>query len=81
MCCPLKTSLHTCGAHANTCVCTEKNGKFKHATRILEVIMLQYSVKVRPMPGMWIQSIPVTTIQWGGMNIGRRGALPSKRQD
>ncbi len=74
-------SVLTSGAHANTCVCTEKNGKFKHATRIFEVIMLQYSEKVRPMPGMWIQSIPVTAIPWGGMNIGQRGALPSKRQD
>jgi hypothetical protein len=39
--------------------------------------MLQYPVKVRPMPGMWIQSIPVTAIPWGGMNIGQRGALLS----
>jgi hypothetical protein len=36
--------------------------------------MLQYPVKVRLMPGMWIQSIPVTAIP---MNIGQRGALLS----
>jgi hypothetical protein len=39
--------------------------------------MLQYPVKVRLMPGMWIQSIPVTAIPLGGMNIGQRGALLS----
>ena len=48
-------------------LCVQKNWKFKHATRILDVIMLQYPVKVRPMPGMWIQSIPVTAIPWGRM--------------
>jgi hypothetical protein len=34
------------------------------ATRILYVIMLDYPVnlKVRPMPGMWVQSAPVTAI-------------------
>ncbi len=35
-------------------LCVHQNWKFKHATRILDVIMLQYPVKVRPMPGMWI---------------------------
>ena len=35
-------------------LCVHKNWKFKHATRILDVIMLQYPVKVRPMLGMWI---------------------------
>jgi hypothetical protein len=43
----------------------------------LDVIMLQHPVKVRPMPGMWIQSIPVTAIPWGHMNIGQGGALLS----
>ena len=47
----------------------------KYATRILDVIIFQYTVKVRPMPGMWIQSKPVTAIPWGGLNIGQRGAL------
>jgi hypothetical protein len=36
-----------------------------------------YPVKVRPMPGTWTQSIPVTAIPWGRMNIGQRGALLS----
>jgi hypothetical protein len=63
------------GALANTCV--HQNWKFKHTTRILDVIMLQYPVKVRPMPGMWIQSMPVTGIPWGRMNMGRHGALLS----
>jgi hypothetical protein len=63
-------------------LCVHPNWKFKHATRVLDVIMLQYPVKVRPMPGIWIQSIPVTAIPWGGMNIGQRGALPSSiRED
>ena len=61
-------------------LCVHQNWKFKYATRILDVIMLQYPVKVRPMPGMWIQSIPVTAIPWGGMNIGQRGALLSSIQ-
>jgi hypothetical protein len=26
-----------------------------------------YPVKVRPMSGMWVQSVPVTTIPWGRM--------------
>ena len=29
---------------------------------ILDVIMLDYLVKVRPMPGMWVQLVPVTAI-------------------
>ena len=63
-------------------LCVHQNWKFKHATRILDVIMFQYPVKVRPMPGMWIQSIPVTVIPWGGMNIEQRGVLLSSiRQD
>ena len=44
--------------------------------------MLPYPVqKVRPMPGMWIQSIPVTAIPWGRMNTGQRGALLSSIQE
>ena len=63
-------------------LCVHQNWKFKHATRILDVIMFRYPVKVRPMPGMWIQSIPVTAIPWGGMNIEQRGVLLSSiRQD
>jgi hypothetical protein len=58
-------------------LCVHQNWKFKHATRILDVIMLQYPVKARPMPDMWIQSIPVTAIPWGGMNTGQCGALLS----
>ena len=50
-------------------LCVHQNSKFKHATGILDVIMLQYPVKVCPMPGMWIQSIPVTAIPWGCMNL------------
>jgi len=29
--------------------------------------MLDYPVKVRPMPGMWVQSVLVTAIPWGRM--------------
>jgi len=73
--------LFTLLVHTQTLVCAP-DWKFKHATHILDVIMLQYPVKVRPMPGMWIQSIPVTAIPWGGMNIGQHGALLSSiRQD
>lgn len=56
-------------------LCVHQNWKFKHATRILDVIMLQYPVKVRPMPGMYEQSVPVTAIPLGGLNIWQRGAL------
>jgi hypothetical protein len=31
--------------------------------------MLDYLVKVRPMPGMWVQLVPVTVIPWGRMKI------------
>ena len=63
-------------------LCVHQNWKFKYATRILDVIIFQYTVKVRPMPGMWIQSKPVTAIPWGGLNIGQRGALLSSiRED
>ena len=58
--------LFTLLVHSQTLVCAP-DWKFKHATRILDVIMLQYPVKVRPMPGMWIQSIPGTQPSRGGV--------------
>jgi hypothetical protein len=30
--------------------------------------MLKYPLKVCPIPGIWVQSVPVTAIPWGGMN-------------
>jgi hypothetical protein len=52
------------------------------ATRILDVIMLEYPLKVRPMPGIWVQSVPVTAIPWGGMNTEQRNTLQrSIRED
>ena len=73
--------LFTLLVHSQTLVCAP-DWKFKHATRILDVIMLPYPVqKVRPMPGMWIQSIPVIAIPWGRMNTGQRGALLSSIQE
>jgi hypothetical protein len=36
-------------------LCVSRNCQFKHATLILDVIMLDYPVKVRPMPVMWVQ--------------------------
>jgi hypothetical protein len=64
-------------------LCVHQNWKFKHATRILDVIMIQYPVIVRPInAGMLIQFIPVPVIPWRGMNIGQRGALLNNiRQD
>jgi hypothetical protein len=69
-------------------LCTRKNlrvprnWQFKHATRILDVIMLDYPVKVRPMPGMWVQSVPVTDIPWGRMKAEQRNlAIRSIRKD
>jgi hypothetical protein len=53
-------------------LCVSRNWQFKHATRIQDVIMLDYLVKVRPMPGMWVQSVPVTTIPWGRMKTEQR---------
>ena len=48
----------------------------------LDVIMLKYPLKMRPMPGMWVQSVPVTAIPWGGMNTEQRNTLQrSVRQD
>jgi hypothetical protein len=37
--------------------------------------MLEYPVKVRPMPGIWVQSVPVTAIRWGRMNTEQRDKL------
>jgi hypothetical protein len=37
--------------------------------------MLEYPLKVRPMPGIWVQSVPVTAIPWGGMNTEQRNTL------
>ena len=59
-------------------LCVHQNWKFKYATRILDLIMLQFPV--RPMPGLWVQSIPIVAIPlhpWGGMNSGQRDALLS----
>jgi hypothetical protein len=67
---PTVTSPHNRGAHARTCVCPGIG--FKHATRILDVIMLDYPVKVRPMSGMWVQSVPVTIIPSGRMKTEKR---------
>ena len=35
----------------------------------LTVTSLQTRGKVRPMPGIWVQSVPVTAIPWGGHQI------------
>jgi hypothetical protein len=43
-------------------LCVPRNWEFQHATRILDVIMLEYPLKVRLMPGIWVQSVPVTAI-------------------
>jgi len=45
------------------------------ATRILDVIMIDYPVKVRPMPGMWVQWVPVTAIPWGRMKTEQRNLV------
>ena len=42
---------------------------------ILDVIMLDYPVTVRPMPGMWVQSVPVTAIPWGRMKTEQRNVV------
>jgi len=63
-------------------LCVPRNWAFQHATRILDVIMLKYPLKVRPMPGIWVQSVPVTAIPWGGMNTEQRNTLQrSIRED
>jgi hypothetical protein len=43
-------------------------GSSRHVTRIQDVIMLEYPLKVRPMPGISVQSVPVIAIPWGCMN-------------
>ena len=58
-------------------LCVHQNWKLKYATRILDVMMLQYPVTVSPMPVLWVQSIPVAAIPWEGMNSGQRDALLS----
>jgi hypothetical protein len=47
------------------------------------VIMLDsYPVKVRPVPGMWVQSVPVTVIPWGRMKTEQRNfVIRSLRED
>ena len=63
-------------------LCVPRNWEFLHATHILDVIMLKYPLKVRPIPGIWVQSVPVTAIPWGGMNTEQRNTLHrSVRQD
>jgi hypothetical protein len=52
-------------------LCVPWNWQLKHATCILDVIILDYPLKVRPMPGMWVQSVPVTAIPWGRMKTKR----------
>jgi hypothetical protein len=34
-----------------------------------------YPEKVRPMPCMWVQSVPVTAIPWGSMNTEQHYAV------
>ncbi len=59
-----------------------RNWQFKDATRILDVIMLDYPIKVRPMPGMWVQLVPVTAIPWGRMKTEQRNlVIRSIRKD
>jgi hypothetical protein len=56
-------------------LCVPRNWEFQHATRILDVIMLEYPLKVRQMPGIWVQSVPVTVIPWGSMNTEQCNTL------
>jgi hypothetical protein len=64
-------------------VCTPELGiPACYSSLILDVIMLEYPLKVRPMPGIWVQSVPVTAIPWGGMNTEQRNTLQrSIRED
>jgi hypothetical protein len=44
--------------------------------------MLDYQVKVRPIPGMFVQSVPATVIPWGRIKPEQRDLLMrSIRQD
>jgi hypothetical protein len=56
-------------------LCVPQSWEFQHATRILDVIMLEYPLKVCLMPGIWVQSVPVTAIPWGGMNTEQHNTL------
>jgi hypothetical protein len=42
------------------------------AYKTAETKKTDYPVKVRPMPGMWVQSVPVTAIPWVSMNTEKR---------
>jgi len=78
---------HDCDPQASDCdvssqtwctrknLCVPQNWQFRHATRILDVIMLDYPVKVRPIPGMWVQSVPVTAIPWDRMKTEQRNLV------
>ncbi len=55
--------------HTQELVCTPELGV------PVDVSMLKYPLKVRPMPGIWVQSVPVTAIPWGGMNTEQRNTL------
>jgi hypothetical protein len=35
-------------------------------------VVNDYPVRVRPMPDMWVQSVPVTAIPWGRMKTEQR---------
>ena len=56
-------------------LCVPLNWEFWHTTHILDVIMVEYPLKVSPMPGIWVQLVPVTVIPWGGMNPEQRNTL------
>jgi hypothetical protein len=44
--------------------------------------MLDYPVKVHPIPGMWVQSVPVTTIPWDRMKTEQQNlVIRSIRKD
>jgi hypothetical protein len=85
---------HDCDTQASDCdvssqtwcarknLCVPQNWQFRHATRMLDVIMLDYPVKVRPMAGMWVQSVPVTAIPWGRMKTEQHNlVIRSIRKD
>ena len=43
--------------------------------------MIEYLVKVRPMPGMWVQSVPVTAIPWGRMKTEQHSFVIRRKDD
>jgi hypothetical protein len=51
------------------------NGSSSYATRTKHVIMLENPVKVRLMPDIWVQSVPVTAIPWTRINTEQRNKL------